>query len=152
MKNKSPSPDGWTIEFFVNYTDLVENYLLEALEESRLLGEVKRSMNLTFISLIPKFSGPTTFGDLRPIPLCNLCYKIISKIISKRITPILSHALSEEQFKFLKGRQIIDAIGTAQECLHSIREKKMQALILKIGLKKAYDCIRWDYLRLVLLQ
>jgi hypothetical protein len=88
----------------------------------------------------------------RPIALCNLCYKIISKIIAKRIRPIMSCTLSEEQFGFLKGRQIIDAIGTAQECLHNIREKKLQALILKIDLKKAYDCISWDFLRLVLLQ
>jgi hypothetical protein len=87
-----------------------------------------------------------------PISLCNLCYKIISKIISKRIRSILSHALSEEQFGFLKGRQIIDAIGTVQECLHSIKDKKLQALILKIDLKKSYDCISWDFLRLVLLQ
>jgi hypothetical protein len=62
-----------------------------------------------------------------------------NKIIAKRIRPILSRTLSEEQFGFLKGRQIIDAIGTAQECLHSIREKKLQALILKIDLKKSYD-------------
>jgi hypothetical protein len=53
---------------------------------------------------------------------------------------------------FLKGRQIIDAIGTAQEVLHNIKLKKIQALILKLDLKKAFDCINWDYLRLILLQ
>jgi hypothetical protein len=151
-KDKSPGPDGWTVEFFLHFFDLVANDLLEAVEESRLTGEVNRSMNSTFIALIPKVNGPATFGDFRPIALCNLCYKIISKIIAKRIRPILSRTLSEEQFGFLKGRQIIDAIGTAQECLHSIREKKLQALILKIDLKKAYDCISWDFLRLALLQ
>jgi hypothetical protein len=53
---------------------------------------------------------------------------------------------------FLKGRQILDAIGTAHECLHSIKMKKLKALILKLDLKKAYDCINWDFLRLTLLQ
>jgi hypothetical protein len=77
---------------------------------------------------------------------------VISKIIAKRLRPILSRSLSEEQFGFLKGRQIIDAIGIAQECIHSIKEKKQQALILKIDLRKAYDCISWDFLRMVLLQ
>jgi hypothetical protein len=71
---------------------------------------------------------------------------------SKRIRPILSRALSEEQLGFLKGRQILDAIGTTQECLHSIKTKKLQAIILKLDLKKAYDCINWDFLRLILLQ
>jgi hypothetical protein len=113
---------------------------------------VNRSINSTFIALIPKVNGSASFGDFRPIALCNLCYKIITKIIANRIRPILSRTISKEQFGFLKGRQIIDAIGTVQECIHSIREKKLQAMILKIDLKKAYDCISWDYLRLVLLQ
>jgi hypothetical protein len=53
---------------------------------------------------------------------------------------------------FLKGRQILDAIGTAQECLHSIKNKNSKALILKLDLKKAFDCIDWDFLRLILAQ
>jgi hypothetical protein len=44
------------------------------------------------------------------------------------------------------------SISTWIKCLHNIREKNLQDLILKIDLKKAYDCISWDYLRLVLLQ
>jgi hypothetical protein len=125
---------------------------MEAVEESRIKGEVIKSLNSTFIALIPKVNGPTNFGDFRPITLCNLCYKVISKIIAQRLRPILYRSLSEEQFGFLKGRQINDAIGIAQECLHNIKEKKLQALILKIDLRKAYDCISWDFLRLVLLQ
>jgi len=120
IMDRSLGPDVWTVEFFLNYFDLVANDLLEAVEESRLSGEVKRSLNSNFIALIPKVNGPTTFGDFRPIALCNFCFKIISKIIAKNIRPILSRALSEEQFGFLKGRQIIDAIGMAEECLHSI--------------------------------
>jgi hypothetical protein len=53
---------------------------------------------------------------------------------------------------FIKGRQILDAIGSAQEVLHNIKQKKLQALILKLDLKKSFDCINWDYLRLILLQ
>jgi mannosylglycoprotein endo-beta-mannosidase len=151
-KEKISGPDEWTVEFYISFYDLVAKDLLEAIEEAHLKGEVNRTLNSTFISLIPKINGPTTFGDFRPIALCNLCYNIITKIIAKRIKPIMSRTLSEEQFGFLKGRQIIDTIGTAQECLHSIREKKLQALILKIDLKKAYDCISWDFLRRVLIQ
>jgi hypothetical protein len=151
-KDKSLGPDGWTVEFFLHYFELVGQDLLEVVEESRLRGEVIKQINSTFIALIPKVNFPRTFSDFRPIALCNLCYKIISKIIAKRIRPILSRALSEEQLGFLKGRQILDAIGMTQECLHSIKTKKLQAIILKLDLKKAYDCINWDFLRLVLLQ
>jgi hypothetical protein len=90
-------------------------------EESRIRGEVVGGLNSTFLALIPKVNKPTSFEDFRPISLCNLCYKLISKIIANRIKPILSRSLSEEKLGFLKGRQIQDAIGMTQECLHSIK-------------------------------
>jgi hypothetical protein len=69
------------VEFYISYFDLVANDLLEAIEEACLKGEVNRSLNSTFIALIPKVNGPATFGDFRPIALCNLCYKIILKLL-----------------------------------------------------------------------
>jgi hypothetical protein len=110
-KEKSPGPDGWSVEFFIFFFDLVAKDLMEVVEESCIKGEVIKSLNSTFIALIPKVNGPTNFGDFRPIALCNLYYKVISKIIAQRLRPILSRSLSEEQFGFLKGRQINDAIG-----------------------------------------
>jgi hypothetical protein len=53
---------------------------------------------------------------------------------------------------FLKGRRIQDAIGSAHETLHSIKKKKnIKSLVLKLDLKKAYDNIDWEYLRMILL-
>ena len=112
MKDKSPGPEGWTVEFYLHFFELVASNLVEAVEEVCMTGVVYKGINTTFIALIPKVNGLTTFGDFRPIYLCNLCYKIITKIISKRIRPILSRTLSKEKFSFLKGRQIGDAIGT----------------------------------------
>jgi hypothetical protein len=149
-KDRSPGPDGWTVEFFIHFFDLVGPNLLELVEDSRLHGRIIGTLNSTFLTLIPKENNPSTFGDYRPISLCNLCYKLITKIIANRLKPILSRALSEEQLGFLKGCQILDAIGTTHECLHNIKMKKSKALILKLDLKKAFDCIDWYFLRLSL--
>jgi hypothetical protein len=89
-KDKSPGPDGWTVEFFLHFFELVGQDLLDVVEESRIRGEVIKQINSTFIALIPKVNRPSTFNDFLPIALCNLCYKIIAKIIAKRIQPILS--------------------------------------------------------------
>jgi hypothetical protein len=151
-RDKSHGPDCWTVKFFLNFFEEVGQDLLEMVENSRIKGEVASPINSTFIALIPKVNKPSLFSDFRSIALFNLCYKIIAKVISKRIHPILSRDLSVEQFGFLQGRQILDAVGTTQECLHGINNNKLQAIILKLDLKKAHDCTSWDFLRLILLQ
>jgi hypothetical protein len=104
-KEKSPGPDGWTVEFFTYFFDLVGEDLLEMVEESRRLGKITGGLNATFLTLIPKANKPSTFDDFRLISLCNLCYKIISKIIANRIKPFLSKFLSEEQLGFYKEEE-----------------------------------------------
>jgi hypothetical protein len=148
---KSPGLDGWTVEFYLHFFDLVGKDLLELVEDSIIHGKVIGAINSTFFTLIPKVNHTTTFGDYRPIALCNLCYKLITKIIAIKINPILSRTLPTKQLGFLKGCQIFDAIGTTQECLHNIKKKNSPSLILKLDLKKTFDCIDWDFIRLILI-
>jgi hypothetical protein len=150
--DKSSGPDGWTVEFYLKFFEVVSDDLVDLVEDTRSRGRIKSTLNSTFLALIPKENNPQTFGDYRPITLCNLCYKLISKVIANMIKPILSRELSGEQLRFLKGRQILDAIGTAHELIHSIRARKQKALILKMDLQKAYDCFNWDFLLLILVQ
>jgi len=74
---------------------------------------VNKAINSNFLALIPEATKQTTFGDFMHVALFNLCYKIILKILANRIIPILSRTLSGEQLGFLKGIQILDAIGTS---------------------------------------
>jgi hypothetical protein len=149
-KERSPGPDGWTTEFFIYFFELVGEDLLQMVEDSRLKGKIAGGLNSTFLVMIPKENNPHSFNDYRPIALCNLVYKVIAKVISNRIKPYLGKSLSERQLGFLKGRRIQDAIGAAHECIHSIKQKNQKALILKLDLKKAFDCIDWEFLRLIL--
>jgi hypothetical protein len=96
QKDKSPGPDGWTIEFYRGFFDLIRENLLKVVEESRTNGIIHSPFNSTFITLIPKLNDPQSFDDFRPISLCNCIYKIIAKIIARRLKPILSEAISKE--------------------------------------------------------
>lgn len=120
------------------------------MEESRIKGSINHSISSTYIALIPKKKKSLTFTDFRPISLCNTLYKIISKLIADRMRHSLSSHLTLEQHDFLKGRNIINAVTIAQECLHSMHIRKSEAALLKIDLKKAYHCIDWGFLKCLL--
>lgn len=60
--------------------------------------------------------------------------------------------MSKEKFGFLNNHQILDAVGSTEESLHSIKVNKSKALVLKVDIKKAYDHVNWSMLHLVLLQ
>ena len=90
QKDKSPSPDGWTIEFFLGLYDLIGGDLLRVMEDTRISGRLSAIFNTTFIALIPKVDSPSTLNDFRPISLCNCVYKVVTKIIACRLKAILS--------------------------------------------------------------
>ena len=113
QKDKIPGPDGWPVEFFLGFFDFFGEELLSVVEESRKAGFIHGPLNSTFTALIPKKDKPTSFEDFRPISLCNCIYKIIAKVIARRLKSVLSHHISSEQFGFLEGRQIHEAIGVA---------------------------------------
>eukprot|EP00253_Pinus_taeda_P005582 PITA_05582 len=150
-KDQSPGPDGWTIEFYIAFYEFISNDLLRVIEECRATGTLYNAINSTFIALIPKSDSPSSFDDYCPISLCNVLYKIISKIIANRICPILSRHIYPHQFAFLEHRQIHEVVGAAQEALHSIWTKHMKAIILKIDLAKAFDRVSWLYLKMILI-
>eukprot|EP00253_Pinus_taeda_P012292 PITA_12292 len=150
-KDKSPGPDGWTIEFYLDFFEQIGQDLLSVIEECRISGSLYHAINSTFIALIPKTDSPSSFDDFCPISLCNVLYKIISKIIANRLRPILSTHNAPHQFAFLEDRQIHEAIGSAQEALHSIWTKHLKSTLLKIDLSKAFDRVSWLYIKMILI-
>ena len=77
---------------------------------------------------------------------------MVTEVIARRLKEIMSKHITEERFGFLEGRQIHEAIGVAQEGLHSMKSKNIKGAILKIDLSKAYDQVNWTYLRVILSQ
>jgi len=149
-KDKSLGPDGWSIEFYLAFFDLISSHLLSVVEESRASGCLEVTITSTFIALILKTDNLATFDEFRPILLCNCLYKIIAKIIANKLKPILSKHILPEKFAFLKDRQIHEAIGTAQEVLQSLHNQKGKGMIMKVDLTKDFDRVNWLYLRMLL--
>ena len=100
---------------------------------------------------IPKSDSFNGFNHYQPISLCNYIYKLIAKVISKRLKPILYSNISPKYVGFLDNQNIHDAIGVSQESLHSIKSKSQRAFMLKINLSKAFDKLNLLYLCLILI-
>lgn len=69
-----------------------------------------KSLNATFLALIPKIEQANSLDQFKPIALCNITYKIITKLIAERLKPYLASLISEEQGGFVSGRQILDGV------------------------------------------
>ena len=131
--------------FFWHFFDLFGKDIYDAVEETRVQAKINEVLNSTYLTCIPKKNRPDTFNNFRHISLCNLLYKIVSKIIAERLKPLLGNAIFGEMFAFLLDRKITDAVGIFQECLHSVKIQKNNVVFLKLDLLKAYDRVDWSF-------
>ena len=123
---------------------------MDFMEEFYQRGKLSKGMGASFIALIPKKVGDLGIKNYRPISLLGSLYKILSKVLAGRIQKVLLKVKSIEQGAFVKGRQILDDILVANECVHSRLKERLPGIICKLDLEKAYDRVGWKFLQYML--
>ncbi|GAU29295.1 hypothetical protein TSUD_226660 [Trifolium subterraneum] len=86
--------------------------------------------------------NPTSMKDLRPISLCNVLYKVLSKVLANRLKPLLNRYIFVEQSAFFADRSILDNVMVAMETIHHMKCKvkgKIGEVALKIDISKVAD-------------
>ncbi|CAN1216128.1 Transposon TX1 uncharacterized 149 kDa protein [Linum perenne] len=84
--HQAPGPDGFPASFFQDFWDLVANDVTIAVIDFFDSADLLQCLNHTWIALLPKVPDVKTMKEIRPIGLCNVSYKIISKILTKRLS------------------------------------------------------------------
>ena len=113
-------------------------------------GKFVRSLNSTFLVLVPKKGGVDDLCDYRPISLVGGLYKILAKVLASRLKKVVSKVVSPTQNAFVEGRQILDATLIANEAIDSLLKGDEAGVLCKLDLEKAYDHINWDFLLTVM--
>ena len=140
--------------FFKRFWNLLGDDLVAEVLEAVNRCKVPDSWNDTTIVLIPKVNNPTLVSQFRPISLCNVVYKVISKMLANRLRAILPEIISDHQSAFIPGRLITDNILIAYESMHRIKKKcgKRGLCAIKLDMHKAYDRVEWNFPKKIMLK
>lgn len=151
--DKAPGPYGFSANFYQGFWDIIDEEVCRDIKQFYVSGSILQRHNETNVRLIPKKKNPKTVLDYRPIALCSTHYKIVAKILCRRLKPVLTEIISPHQSAFVAGRSIADNVLITHEILHHLRTsqaKKHCSMAVKTDMSKAYDRLEWSFLRNVL--
>lgn len=117
---KSPSPNGLNSEFYHFFWNDIRNSLFESIKHFLDNSIIPKAWGFTFITLSPKTSNPKLVSNFRPISLCNVCYKIISKILPNQLKSALPLIIGRKYCGFVSDHSSFDNIIALQEVLHTM--------------------------------
>ena len=143
---KLPGPDGMSPLFFQHFWPSIGQLVTKTILDFLNFGIAPPMFNDTLVVLIPKNKDPKNISDYRPISLCNVIFKLASKVIANKLKKVLPFIISDTQSAFLHGRLITNNILMAFEAMHHISQKKQGKkgeMALKLDISKAYNRVEW---------
>jgi len=148
--SKAPGFDGFNIKCLKHVWPIIgeefSKYIIQFFES----GHMNPCINITWVTLIPKKKIAEEVKDYRPISMVGSVYKVIAKILSRRLRDVLPNLVGETQTAFVGGRQILDGVLIANEVVNWLKKKKKAGTLFKLDFEKAYDTISWESIDMVL--
>ncbi|KAM2549795.1 hypothetical protein TB1_014121 [Malus domestica] len=150
---KAPGPYGMNPFFYQWYWHIMGMDVTKAIMNFFASGRLLKQVNFTHVKLIPKSKCPKAMNQIRLISLCNIFFRIISKVMANQLKLLLPAVVSQNQSALVPGRNISDNTILALEISNYLfckRGGKKGFVSLKLDISKAYDHIEWSFLQLIL--
>jgi len=147
QRNNTLGDDGFSVEFYEVFLDLLEGNLLDCYNEAFHENQLSISQRRRIISLIPK--SKENLKEITcwcPITLLNVDYKILARIIATCIKPSLPTLIYSDQTGFIKGSYIAQNIRLLGDLMNFTNTKKIPGILLFIDFEKAFDTLEWSFL------
>lgn len=150
---KAPGLDGFPVIFYKQLWPSIGDDVIRVVTSFFRFGTMPREVNSALIVLIPKTYSPSSANHYRPISLCNIIYKVISKLLVAKLRPHLDKIISPSQSAFIPNRWIAENQVIVQDVLHSFKTRKTKPglMAIKLDLQKAYDGVNWRFIQAILL-
>ncbi|KAL2228324.1 UNVERIFIED_CONTAM: putative mitochondrial protein [Sesamum indicum] len=134
-------------QHYLNATPIIEDVKATVFDMCPDRSTPPKNFTTTTIVLIPKIEVPSTWKDFRPISLCSVTRKILSKVINNQIVKLLPKIISPSQSGFVQVCMISDNILLAEELCHCLgKNGSLNNTIFKLDMEKAYDRVNWTFL------
>ena len=129
--NKSPGEDGFTVEFFKCFFNVIASDLVESFNYAHEKGQLSISQKRGIITLIPKQdSDLLDLQNWRPFTLLNTDYKIAAKALARRIEKVLPGIINSDQTGFIKGRYIGENIRLISDIMDYTKSENLPGILL----------------------
>ena len=145
---KVRDPDGMPLLFYQHFWSTMQYDVTSAILSWLNSGILPQPINHTFITLVPKIANLELVPKFCPISLCNVLYKIYSKVLANRLKKFLPSLIIEHQSAFAKERLISDNIMVAFDTLHHMKHHnsgKHGFIAIKLDMSKAYNRVEWVF-------
>ncbi|GBG73502.1 hypothetical protein CBR_g16845 [Chara braunii] len=144
-KGKSPGSDGLPVEFYLATWEHVGPILLRLFNRILEGGTLTEDMKFGVITLLYKKGDKRNVRNWRPISRLTVSYKILAKLLARRLAPFLPGLVHTDQGAFVQGRSIFENVLMAMGALEIIQREDRQVMVAMLDLEKAYDRVNWSF-------
>ena len=145
--NKSPGPDGFTLEFYLCFWNLLGPLLCHLCKQCLFDGSLPESLRTSVTRLLFKKRGDVKdLKNWRPISLLNVDYKIISKVITLRLSRVMASIVHPDQTCSVPGRSIASNVTMLRDVLDYINRTNESGILVSLDQEKAFDRVNHSFL------